>query len=230
MTNTKWNPWNWFKNEESGQSRAGAMQPYQRSSSVASRNLPSMSPMSLFTPLTNFYQDIDRMFEQTFRSFGLPAFANENLLSGGIPGAMFRPNVDIASTDNEYLISVEVPGIDENDIRIELAADNTLIIRGEKRLENREEGRDFQRIERNYGSFQRILSLPEDAEKDNIEAEFNNGVLKIIVSRQASDRTQPRQINISGGGRPQGRQGPRDQRDQMAREREAHPNAPKKAA
>jgi HSP20 family protein len=230
MTN-KLNPWNWFKNEDSMQSRAGgAMQAFGQPQRMG-RNLSSvmpMSPMAFFTPLTSFYQDIDKMFEQTFRSLGLPAFANENI----IPGMMFRPNVDVTSSENEYMINVEVPGIDENDVRIELAPDNTLIIRGEKRQESREEGRDFQSMECNYGVFQRILSLPEDADKEGIEANFNNGVLRITVPRTAAERSQQtRQINVStGGGRQQGRQREREQQGPRERESAEARVAPKKAA
>lgn len=190
MNNALWNPWNWFHNEQS------------RSSTPRSgREVQASASMSPFGSLSQFYQEMDRMFDQTFRNFGnlSPGSLLNNMqaVAGMMPGMMFTPNVDITATDEEYTITVEVPGIDERDMRVELM-ENTLAISGEKRQENRSENAGFQRAERMYGSFQRMLNLPQDADQEEIEAEFRNGLLTIYVPRHASRRNQARRIEIRG--------------------------------
>ena len=68
-------------------------------------------------------------------------------------------------TDKEYSITVEVPGVSEKDVKIEIV-DNTMTIKGEKKQEKEEKEKDYYRVERSHGSFQRLLSLPEDANQD----------------------------------------------------------------
>jgi HSP20 family protein len=177
--------WNWTKDE----------QPLSNIMPVQGIRGNLASPLPYVTPIASFYQDIDRMFDQVLRGFGVPS------LWSGRNNMMFVPNVDISSTDNEYTIDVEVPGLSENDIRIELLKDGQLCICGEKRLENENQDKDFQRIERSYGSFSRTLSLPDDADPEAIRAEFNNGVLTIIVPRRESFASQGKRIEI-GEGRP----------------------------
>jgi HSP20 family protein len=189
--------WNWTKDEQP----ISSVLPVQ-----GIRGNLAASPLSYVAPITSFYQDMDRMFDQVLRSFGVPS------LSSGRNNMMFVPNVDISSTDSEYNIEVEVPGISENDIRIEVVKDGQLCICGEKRLENENQDKDFHRIERSYGSFSRTLSLPEDADREGIRAEFNNGVLTIIVPRRESFASQGKRIEI-GEERPM-RSGRQQQRQE----------------
>ena len=75
---------------------------------------------------------------------------------------------------------------------------NTLTIRGEKRQEKEEKAKDYYRIERSYGSFQRVLSLPEDVDQDTIKATFRNGVLTVTMPRQAvSGGAEVKKIEIT---------------------------------
>ena len=106
-----------------------------------------------------------------------------------------RPNVDISAGKNEYLITTEVPGIDEKDVKLELS-NNTLTIKGEKRQEHEEKDRDHYRIERSYGSFQRVLSLPEDADQSGITAKFKNGVLTVGLPRRPEKKKNVKLIDI----------------------------------
>ena len=98
----------------------------------------------------------------------------------------------------EYAISVEVPGVDEKDVKIELA-NNTLTIGGEKKQEKEEKEKNFYRVERSYGSFQRVLSLPEDADQEKIQATFKKGVLRITVPRKALPHAEAKQIEVKKG-------------------------------
>lgn len=177
---------NWFAKD---QENASSNVPAQYAN--AARALP-FSPSSYFGPLSNFYHDVDKMFEQAFRNFGLSPALNNNLLQK----ALFTPNVDISSTDKEYTIEVEVPGLSKEDIRINLSRDGQLCICGEKRLENDNQEKDFHRIECSYGAFSRTLSLPEDVDPENIQADCSNGILTITAPRVESAASQGRRIEV----------------------------------
>lgn len=175
MNLAKLNPWNWFKKEEE---QRGVSVPIQRMDST-------------FHPLAELHNELDRMFDRFFHSFG-----GASLYDSALAGAsrLLKPNVDIAESDKEYTITVEVPGVDKEGIQISLD-DGTLTIRGEKKQEKEEKNKNYHRIERSYGSFQRVLSLPNDADSEKIDATFKNGVLTLTLPKipgaQPSIKTIP---------------------------------------
>src|SRR6185369_16147722 len=154
-------PWNWLRHEEE-----------------QARNVPAqrIAPQ-MYSPLVQLHRDIDRMFDNVFPGVGWGRLMD-------VEDSLLRPNVDVSSTDKEYNITVEVPGIDEKDVKLELTNDGQLIIRGEKKQEKEQKDKNYHRVERSYGSFQRTLSLPEDANRDAIEASFKNGLLTITCPRK----------------------------------------------
>ncbi len=109
-----------------------------------------------------------------------------------VPSA-WTPSVDIFETENELVLSAEVPGIDEKDIEIKLE-DNTLTLRGERNFEKETKEENYHRIERAYGSFFRSFSLPLYINQDAIKAEHNHGVLKVVMPKKPE--LKPRQVNI----------------------------------
>ena len=88
-----------------------------------------------------------------------------------------------------------MPGVDEKDVKVEIAND-TLTIRGEKKQEKEENHKNYYRMERSYGSFQRVLSLPEDADQEGVSATFKNGVLTVTMPRKAAPQANVRRIEI----------------------------------
>ncbi|HBQ0866633.1 Spore protein SP21 [Cronobacter sakazakii] len=111
---------------------------------------------------------------------------------------MLKPALDIQETDKQYKITLEVPGVEEKDIQITLDND-VLMVRGEKRQEQEKKEGGFHRVERSYGSFQRALNLPDDANQDSIKASFKNGVLTVTIDkREVSAPKQGRSIPING--------------------------------
>lgn len=192
----QWNPWNWFKEEGSQNSRNSSQSPFGSLNAI-NPLLSQFSPSAYWGPVSNFYRDFDKMVETTFRNLSAPFPAFPAGLTQAF--SIFRPVVDVASSENEYIITAEVPGLDENDIRLELAANNTLCIKGEKRQQREDNNRDYQSSERTYGAFTRVLALPEDADKEGIEAEFENGLLTVIVPRIEMKNMRPREIEISAG-------------------------------
>jgi HSP20 family protein len=105
----------------------------------------------------------------------------------------WAPAVDIYETENEVVLTAEVPGVDEKDIEIKVE-DNTLTLRGERKFEKETKEENFHRIERAYGSFFRSFSLPTYVDHDKIEAEHENGVLKIRMPKKLE--LKPRKVKI----------------------------------
>ena len=185
MNMKKWNPWNWFKKEEED---VGKTVPVQRS-------LAQAQNQDLGGTLARFHQDIDRLFDQAFRGFDLSPFGFNRPLLPRMSDGMIKPTLDLSATDDAYTIAVEVPGVDENDVKVEIAND-TLTIRGEKKHEKEESGKNYYRMERSYGAFQRLLSLPDDADQDGVAATFKNGVLSVTIPRMATQHANVRRIAV----------------------------------
>ncbi len=179
-------PWNWFKKEEE---EAGRTIP------VKSEHIPVHGSVAA-SPLHQFHQEIDRLFDQAFRGFGItgPSWSDHQTLPGSV-GSMLKPTLDLGATDKEYTIAVEIPGVDRKDITLEMTGD-TLTISGEKKQETKEEQKDYYRMERSYGAFKRVLSLPEDADQSGINATFKKGVLTVTMPRKPLPEKDVRQIDI----------------------------------
>lgn len=107
--------------------------------------------------------------------------------------AVWAPRTDLAETDNAFNLRVDVPGMTKEDISINLQ-DNTLTISGERSSERTEEGEEYVRVERAFGNFHRTFTLPDAVDQKNIEATYENGVLKISIPK--TEESTRRQIEI----------------------------------
>ena len=116
----------------------------------------------------------NRLFDDPF--FSLARMADE---SG--PGS-WNPAVDLYEKDDHYMIKAELPGVDKNDIKIDLK-DRLLTLSGERTYDNEVKEENYYRRERSYGKFQRAFTLPADVDSDKIKAEFKDGVLQIEVPK-----------------------------------------------
>lgn len=147
-------------------------------------------------PLQDFHREINRLFDQSFHDFGFSSFDFDNpFMFTHSTGGMLRPVTDFAASDKEYTVTVEVPGADKDDIRIEVA-NNVMTIRGEKKQNKEEEKKDFYRQERFYGSFERMLTLPQDADQEDIKATFKQGVLTVTMPRKDMPKSHVKEIEI----------------------------------
>lgn len=129
-------------------------------------------------PFLSFQRQMDRMFDDFFRGRGLE------------PSAAFRrgweafsPSLDVAETDQEIKVSVELPGMAEEDIDVSLSGD-MLTIRGEKRREEEERRENYYRAERSYGSFRRSVPLPSSVDPGRADAVFRQGVLTVTLPKE----------------------------------------------
>jgi len=139
------------------------------------------------SPFALLRHEMDSLFDNFFRRFDIEPF--ESRLS------LFSPKVDVVENDKEIKVFAELPGMDEKDIDISLTRD-TLMIRGEKREEKEQKGKDYYRMERSYGSFSRTIPLPVEVETDNIEAKLKKGVLTVILPKSARAVEETKKISV----------------------------------
>ena len=133
---------------------------------------------------------MNRMFDDVFRGFDLAPFGQTRALNG-----LGWPQIDIEETDKEVYITAELPGLDEKDVRLEIA-NGVLSISGEKKTESEDKARRFS--ERYYGRFERRIPL-EDVDGNQTSATFKNGILTITVPKLA-EATNVRRIAINRNG------------------------------
>lgn len=143
-------------------------------------------------PIVSLQRDMNRLFDDVFRSFEsrLPGMGALGSFAG--LGAAW-PSVEISDTDKEIRVTAEVPGLEENDIEVLLDGE-VLTLRGEKRSETEDRERQFS--ERVYGRFERRIPLGVEVEEDRIEARFRNGVLIVVLPKSERAQSQVRRIPI----------------------------------
>ena len=103
------------------------------------------------------------------------------------------PVVDIEETDKEYVFKADVPGLEKENVNVEVNQ-GMLIIRGERKEQREEKGKGYIRKEHAYGSFNRTFALPGDAKVDAVKAEYKNGVLTIRVGR--AEELKPKSVKV----------------------------------
>jgi len=109
------------------------------------------------------------------------AFTNFGATLGSTPEIdLWAPPVEVKHKGGEFVVTVELPGIPKEDVKVEVMED-ALVIEGEKKMvkEKKEEG--FFRTERSYGKFYRSIPLPKGAKADQIKAELNHGILEVVI-------------------------------------------------
>ena len=109
--------------------------------------------------------------------------------SAGFPQLpQFEPDADIRETENEYVIKMDLPGMERDKINVEVK-DHLLSVSGERKTENEHQGQGFYRSELSYGSFSRSLPLPGDVNPEKVTAEYLNGVLTVKLAKINPDKT-----------------------------------------
>jgi HSP20 family protein len=138
--------------------------------------------------LRAFRREMDDLFQRFF----------EEPFGTALPEIFTRaemPKLDFAEDEKEFTVKVELPGVEEKDLRVE-AHDGYLTIAGEKKQETKEEKKNYHRRELSYGSFQRSVALPPNAAGDKAKAEFAKGVLTIRIPKSAA--SNGKKIEVRG--------------------------------
>jgi HSP20 family protein len=139
-------------------------------------------------PFLQLHREMNRFFEDAVRDLARPE------LAGGV--GPVAPVMNVSETDREIRIEVELPGVGENDVSVEIV-DNVLTIRGEKKVEREEGDQSYHVMERSYGAFARSIQLPFAVSPDQVQASFNNGVLTISIPKAAA-REKVHRIPVQG--------------------------------
>jgi len=155
-------------------------------------------------------QRLNRILDEAFGGVAFPEQGNV------ITSTWFAPT-DVSEDQNSLRISMELPGVDPNDVRLSLE-NNILTIRGEKKQQAEENNERVHRFERTYGMFERTFALPNTVDPDRIDARYENGVL--IVSLPKAERAKPREIRVntsaSSSGSTQVRSGAQSQSQRVS--------------
>lgn len=147
-------------------------------------------------PVAQLQRHINNLFDDFFdgfENFGLTPFEafGESLQA-------FSPRIDLSESEQDFTVSAELPGLDKNDIEVSLAH-NMLTISGEKKEEKEDKGKNYYRMERFYGSFQRRIPLPTEVEADKVNATFKKGVLTVTLPKTAEAQRQRKKIAVKTG-------------------------------
>ncbi len=140
------------------------------------------------------YRELSSLQDRVNRVFGAPLTRRERDEEMSL-GAWIPP-VDIVEEKDRILLTAELPGFKENEIEIQMEG-AVLTLRGERKSEIEKEGRTFHRMERSYGQFVRSFTLPNNVDRERIQANFANGLLEIELPKR--EEAKPRQIKISSG-------------------------------
>jgi len=127
------------------------------------------------------FRDWLTLRERMNRLFDEPFTGREE--ERGLTVGTWAPSVDIRETDKELVMTAEIPGVNEDDIEINVEG-NTVSLKGKREFEKETKEEDYHRIERSYGSFCRSFSLPGYVDQDKIKAEYDDGILKLTMPKK----------------------------------------------
>ena len=152
-----------------------------------------MNPLVRWQPMqeiTSLQRQMNRLLESFAGRAPWTPFGEE------LSTLEFGPPVDIIEDEQKLTFKVEVLGIEEKDIKVEVE-NNVLTVRGERKLEKEVKEENFRRMERHYGAFARSFSLPPSVDAEKIEANYNNGVLAIQMPKRAEAKPKQIKVNVS---------------------------------
>lgn len=141
-------------------------------------------------PIASLHREMDRLFDDFFRTGSLAP-----MWAGFKDEGRMVPRVDVSETENEVEVTADMPGIEEKDIEIELR-EGALAIKGERKVEEEEKKKEYHRVERAYGVYQRVVPLPCDVVEDKAEASFAKGVLTVRLPKAPSAKEKVRKIAV----------------------------------
>jgi len=140
--------------------------------------------------IDTLHREMDRIFDDFWRVGRRPMMMPESRRLGEV-----MPLVDETEDEKAYHVRIELPGMDKEDVDIVLA-EGMLTIRGEKKREEEEKGKDFYRKERSFGAFRRTLPVPGSVDESRIEASFDKGILKIELPKTEEAQKKVKHITV----------------------------------
>lgn len=139
------------------------------------------------SPFFDFQQEFDNIFKKFYQALPMSVkdFNNLNI----------SPAMDIVEDEKSFKVEMEMPGVDEKDIKVSI--DNgVLTIKASKEISRKDEKKDYVMREINYGSYERSISLPDNTDIDNAESTFKKGMLWINIPKKATDKSKVKELEI----------------------------------
>ena len=145
-------------------------------------NLVTYDP---FRELRGLQDEVNRVFNAGFNR------GDNEMMRGA-----WSPSVDIYENKDNIVLEAELPGMRPEDVNISIE-NNVLTIHGERKFEKKDDKDNFHRVERSYGSFTRSFTLPPTVSAENVDAEFDSGILRLTMAKR--EEAKPRKIEIKAG-------------------------------
>jgi HSP20 family protein len=154
---------------------------------------------SPFSFMRRMMDDLDRLFEEFGFRGGEASTGRREMQRRRSAGreAFWAPDVDVFEREGKLVVRADLPGLSKDDVRVAVQ-DGVLVIEGERRQEREVERSGTYRAERIYGSFSRVIPLPEGVDPDTAEAHFENGVLEVSL-RMSEEKARGKRIEIQEG-------------------------------
>jgi HSP20 family protein len=137
-----------------------------------------------FRELSSLQTEMNRLFNAAFDSPG-----------GNSGTRRWTPAMDLLETDDHFVLRADLPGVAEDDVKIELD-EGVLTVSGERKAEHEDKREGYYRVERSFGSFSRTLTLPKGVDPEGVTAAFEQGVLEVRIPKP--EQRKPRRIEIDG--------------------------------
>ncbi|HMO35500.1 MAG TPA: Hsp20/alpha crystallin family protein [Gemmatales bacterium] len=140
---------------------------------------------SQVSPFQQFHREMDQLMQRFFGDADLETTSKQM--------ASWTPRVDVEEDDKQYLVKVDLPGVDPKEVDISVH-ENALVIRGQRKEEKEEKKKNYHRVERFTGEFYREIALPRGIDAEKIQAKSANGVISITIPKKAE--SQPKRVAI----------------------------------
>ena len=137
-------------------------------------------------------EDVSKQLNRIFNKFPARNEASRELLTM----ADWAPNVDITETDTAYLIKGEIPGVNKEDIKVNIE-NGMITMSGDRKQEKEEKGKKFHRIERSYGSFMRSFRLPDNVDESAVKAEVKDGMLNVTLPKSTQAKAKSTNVTVT---------------------------------
>lgn len=137
-------------------------------------------------------ESLQREMNQLFDAFA----PSTSLREGGSSVMAFMPAAELEETPEAFHLKLELPGIDAEDLDIQVTADSVSIT-GERKSESKSESNGTTRSEFRYGRFQRVIPMPSAIRNDGVEASYKDGVLQVVLPKDESTKSKSIKVNVS---------------------------------
>ena len=157
---------------------------------------PALHSESLGRPFVELQRATNLLFDDFFREFGFSGgrWGESLSLTQDVFSSRW-PSVDMSETDDEILITAELPGVNKDDLEVSVS-EGKVTIRGEKKEQEEDKGKDYYRLERSYGAYQRSFFLPCEIDEDKVDASFKHGVLDIKLPKTDAAQKRIKKIPV----------------------------------